>query len=48
MSIKKDWIKGAVNPKHKGYCTPTTKPTCTPKRKALAETFKKMAKARKK
>lgn len=40
----KDWISKAVNPKHKGYCTPMTKETCTPKRKALAETFKKMAK----
>jgi len=35
------WIQGAVNPKHKGYCTPMTKSTCTPKRKALAKTFKK-------
>jgi hypothetical protein len=41
------WIQKAVNPKHKGYCTPMTKATCTPKRKALAKTFKKMAKARK-
>lgn len=38
---KKNWIQGAVNPKHKGYCTPMTKPTCTPRRKALAKTFKK-------
>ena len=36
-----DWIQGAVNPKHKGYCTPMTKGTCTPKRKALAKRFKK-------
>ncbi len=35
------WIQGAVNPEHKGYCTPMTKPTCTPKRKALAKRFKK-------
>ena len=42
------WIQKAINPKHKGYCTPTTKATCTPKRKALAKTLKKMAKARKK
>jgi len=41
------WIQKAINPKHKGYCTPTTKKTCTPKRKALAMTLKKMAKARK-
>jgi hypothetical protein len=40
----KKWIQKAVNPKHKGYCTPMSKPTCTPKRKALAMTFKKMAK----
>lgn len=44
MADKKNWIKGAVNPKHKGYCTPETKKTCTPKRKALAHTFKAMAK----
>lgn len=42
----KNWIQKAVNPKHKGYCTPMSKPTCTPKRKALAMTFKKMAKNR--
>ncbi len=35
------WIQKAVNPKHKGYCTPMTKKTCTPRRKALARTFKK-------
>lgn len=35
------WIKKAVNPAHKGYCTPMTKATCTPRRKALARTFKK-------
>ncbi len=42
----KDWIQNAVNPKHKGFCTPMSKPTCTPKRKALAKTFKAMAKKR--
>jgi hypothetical protein len=41
------WIQKAINPKHKGYCTPMTKATCTPKRKALAMTLKKMGKARK-
>lgn len=41
------WIQKAINPKHKGYCTPMTKSTCTPKRKALAVTLKKMAKSRK-
>jgi hypothetical protein len=35
------WIQKAVNPEHKGYCTPMTKPTCTPARKALAKKFKK-------
>src|SRR6478609_1953584 len=35
------WIQKAINPKHKGYCTPMTKSTCTPKRRALAKTFKK-------
>jgi hypothetical protein len=34
------WLKGAINPDHKGYCTPMTKETCTPKRKALARRFK--------
>ena len=38
---EKNWIKGAVNPKHKGYCTPMSKETCTPRRKALAMRFKK-------
>ena len=40
----KNWIQKAVNPEHKGFCTPVTKKTCTPRRKALATTFKKMAK----
>ena len=35
------WIQKAVNPEHKGYCTPMTKSTCTPARKALAKRFKK-------
>jgi hypothetical protein len=43
-STDKNWIQKAVNPKHKGFCTPMSKPTCTPKRKALAKTFKAMAK----
>jgi hypothetical protein len=42
----KNWIQGAVDPDHEGFCTPMTKSTCTPKRKALAKTFKKMGKAR--
>ena len=38
---KKNWLKGAVNPAHKGFCTPITKKTCTPKRKAFALTMKR-------
>ena len=38
------WIQKAINPAHKGFCTPMTKATCTPKRKALAITLKKIAK----
>ena len=34
------WIQKAVDPKHKGFCTPMTKKTCTPRRKALAKRFK--------
>lgn len=30
------WIQNAINPSHKGYCTPMTKATCTPHRKAFA------------
>lgn len=40
------WIQKAINPKHKGYCTPMSKPTCSPRRKALAKTLKKMAKSK--
>lgn len=39
--MAKKWIQKAVNPKHKGFCSPVTKKTCTPRRKALAMTFKK-------
>ena len=42
----KKWIQKAINPAHKGYCTPMSKPTCTPRRKALARTLKKMAKSK--
>ncbi len=41
MYGKGGWIKGAVNPAHKGYCSPMTKSTCTPHRKAFAMTMKK-------
>lgn len=37
---KGGWIQKAINPKHKGYCTPMTKPTCTGHRRALALRFK--------
>ena len=40
----KNWIQKAINPAHKGYCTPESKKTCTPKRKALAHTLRKIAK----
>jgi hypothetical protein len=40
-NVKKNWIQDAVNPSHKGYCTPMTKSTCTPRRKALAMRFKR-------
>ena len=35
-TAKSGWLSGAVNPAHKGYCTPMTKSTCTPRRKAFA------------
>ena len=38
------WIQKAINPKHKGFCTPMSKKTCTPARKRLAKLFKKKAK----
>jgi len=42
MNEKDDnWIQKAVDPAHKGDCTPMTKDTCTPRRKALAKRFKK-------
>jgi hypothetical protein len=40
MAKKSKWIQKAVNPKHKGYCTPMTKKTCTPARKAFARRAK--------
>jgi len=38
---EKNWIQGAVNPEHKGYCTPLSNPKCTGRRRALALRFKK-------
>jgi hypothetical protein len=35
-----NFLKKAINPAHKGYCTPMSKSTCTPRRKALALRFK--------
>lgn len=40
MNEEDEWIQKAVDPEHKGYCTPMTKDTCTPRRKALAKRFK--------
>lgn len=36
-----NWIQGAVNPDHEGYCTPMSKSTCTGHRRAFALTMKK-------
>lgn len=41
ITSKKNWIAGAVNKDHVGFCTPITKKTCTPARKAFAMTMKK-------
>jgi hypothetical protein len=38
---KGGWLAGAVNPNHKGYCTPMSKPTCTGHRRAFALMMKK-------
>ena len=49
---KGGWIQDATKSIKKrgtkGKCTPITKPGCTGRAKALAKTFKKMAKKRKK
>jgi hypothetical protein len=37
---KKNFLKKAINPAHRGYCTPMSKSTCTPRRKALARRLK--------
>ncbi len=34
------WIKKAINPAHKGWCTPLSNPHCTGHRRALALRFK--------
>lgn len=38
---KGGWLKGAVNPAHKGFCTPLSNPKCTGHRRAFALTMKK-------
>lgn len=37
---KGGWIKRAINPRHKGWCTPLSNPHCTGHRRALALRFK--------
>lgn len=34
------FLQKAINPAHRGFCTPMTKKTCTPRRKALARRLK--------
>ena len=50
-SVKKNWIqdvnKSIKKRGTKGKCTPITKKGCTGRAKALAKTFKKIAKKRK-
>ena len=40
MAKKVKFLQKAINPEHKGYCTPMSKSTCTPRRKALAKRLK--------
>jgi hypothetical protein len=52
VGLKKGGMDSKVNKSikargTKGKCTPITKPGCTGRAKALAKTFKKMAKKRK-
>jgi hypothetical protein len=51
MASKKNWIgKAAASIKRRGTegkCTPITKPGCTGRAKALAKTFKAIARKRK-
>ncbi len=39
--MPKKFLQKAINPAHKGYCSPMSKSTCTPRRKALAKRLKK-------
>lgn len=36
-----NWLKGAVNPDHKGWCTPMSNPHCTGRRRQFALMMKK-------
>lgn len=36
-----NWLRGAVNPAHKGWCTPMSNPKCTGHRRAFALMMKK-------
>lgn len=51
-TTKKNWIQGATASIKRrgteGKCTPITKPGCTGRAKALAKTFKRIAKNKKK
>lgn len=38
---KVSWLKTAINPAHKGWCTPLSNPHCTGRRRALAMRLKK-------
>lgn len=38
---KGGWLKGAINPSHKGWCTPLSNPHCTGHRRAFALARKK-------
>jgi hypothetical protein len=39
--LESEWIQKAIEPSHKGFCTPLSNKKCTPRRKALAKRFKK-------
>ncbi len=40
MAGKSHWLQDAVNPAHKGDCTPMTKKTCTGHKRQFAEEAK--------
>ncbi len=41
MATGGNWMRGAVNPAHKGFCTPLSNPKCTGHRRAFALLMKK-------